>query len=131
MALNSAQSIFNLIRVYASQEYKDAVPALTEKSPIGDVGTPILTQPAVFKEFSVLLGAFIRDYVDERIWSNPLIDLFTNTAQPLGEWSREIAGNPVEPQKYDATHPERVLQYAMSDDKVLYYVRCPLISALV
>lgn len=123
MALNSAQSIFNLIRVYASQQYKDTVPALTDKSPIGDVATPILTQPLVFKEFSILLGAFIKDYVNEQIWNNPLIELFTNTVRPLGEFSREIAGNPVEPRKYDPTHPERVLQYAMSDDKVLYYVR--------
>lgn len=123
MALNTAQSIFNLIRTYGSDVYKDAVPALTDKSPIGDVATPILTQPDVYKEFSILLGAFIKAYVDDRIWENPLISLFTNTNQPLGEWSAEIANNPVAPRKYDASHPEYVLQYAMNDDKVLYYVR--------
>ena len=131
MALNTAQSIFNLIRTYGSDVYKDAVPALTDKSPIGDVATPILTQPDVFKEFSVLLGAFIKAYVDDRIWENPLIELFTNTNQPLGEWSVEIGANPVAPRKYDASHPEYVLQYAMTSDKVLYYVRCLLTGALV
>lgn len=123
MALNTAQSIFNLIRTYGSDVYKDAVPALTDKSPIGDVATPILTQPDVYKEFSILLGAFIKAYVDDRIWENPLIELFTNTNQPLGEWSAEIGTNPVAPRKYDATHPEYVLQYAMTEDKVQYYVR--------
>ena len=123
MALNTAQSIFNLIRTYGSEVYKDAVPALTDKSPIGDVATPILTQPDVYKEFSILLGAFIKAYVDDRIWENPLIELFTNTNQPLGEWSAEIGTNPVAPRKYDASHPEYVLQYAMTDDKVQYYVR--------
>ena len=123
MALNTAQSIFNLIRTYGSDVYKDSVPALTDKSPIGDVATPILTQPDVYKEFSILLGAFIKAYVDDRIWENPLIELFTNTNQPLGEWSAEIGTNPVAPRKYDASHPEYVLQYAMTDDKVQYYVR--------
>lgn len=123
MALNTAQSIFNLIRTYGSDVYKDSVPALTDKSPIGDVATPILTQPDVYKEFSILLGAFIKAYVDDRIWENPLIELFTNTNQPLGEWSAEIGTNPVAPRKYDATHPEYVLQYAMTEDKVQYYVR--------
>lgn len=123
MALNNAQAIFNVIRTYGSDVYKDAVPKLSDKSPIGDVATPILTQPIVYKEFSTLLGAFIKAYVDDRIWENPLIELFTNTNQPYGEWSMEVGNNPVVPRKYDATHPEYVLQYAMNSDKVIYYVR--------
>ena len=123
MALNSAQSIFNLIRVRASKEYQDAVPALTDKSPIGDVATPILTNPLIFKEFSILLGAFLEYAVDKRVWNNPLAELIRSNGRPLGEYSAEIANNPVQPRLYDPANPEKVLEYAMLDDKVAYYVR--------
>lgn len=123
MALNSAQSIFNLIRVRASKEYQDFVPALTEKSPIGDVATPILTNPLIFKEFSILLGALLEIEVDKRVWQNPLAELIRSNGRPLGEYSAEITNNPVTPRQYDPLNPEKVLEYAMLDDKVAYYVR--------
>ena len=123
MALNSAQSIFNLIRVRASKEYQDAVPALSDKSPIGDVATPILTQPLIFKEFSILLGAFLEFEVNKRVWNNPLAELIRSNGRPLGEYSAEIANNPVTPRPYEPTQPEKLLEYKMLDDKVAYYVR--------
>lgn len=123
MALNSAQSIFNLIRIRASKEYQDAVPALSDKSPIGDVATPILTQPLVFKEFSILLGAFLEVEVNKRVWNNPLAELIRSNGRPLGEYSAEIANNPVTPRPYEPNAPEKVLEYKMLDDKVAYYVR--------
>lgn len=123
MALNSAQSIFNLIRVRASKEYQDFVPALTEKSPIGDVATPILTNPLIFKEFSILLGALLEIEVDKRVWQNPLAELIRSNGRPLGEYSAEVTNNPVTPRQYDPLNPEKVLEYAMLDDKVAYYVR--------
>lgn len=123
MALNSAQSIFNLIRIRASKEYQDIVPALSDKSPIGDVATPILTNPLVFKEFSILLGALLEVEVDKRTWDNPLADLIRSNGRPLGEYSAEVANNPVTPRPYDPLNPEKVLEYAMLDDKVAYYVR--------
>ena len=123
MALNSAQSIFNLIRVRASKEYQDFVPALTDKSPIGDVATPILTNPLIFKEFSILLGAFLEVEVDKRVWQNPLAELIKSNGRPLGEYSAEVTNNPVTPRQYDPLNPEKVLEYAMLDDKVAYYVR--------
>ena len=123
MALNSAQSIFNLIRIKASKEYQDEVPALSEKSPIGDVATPILTQPMIFKEFSILLGAFLEYEVNKRVWNNPLAELIRSNGRPLGEYSAEIANNPVTPRPYNPNEPEKVLEYAMLDDKVAYYVR--------
>lgn len=123
MALNSAQSIFNLIRVRASKEYQDFVPALTEKSPIGDVATPILTNPLIFKEFSILLGALLEVEVDKRVWQNPLAELIKSNGRPLGEYSAEVTNNPVTPRQYDPLNPEKVLEYAMLDDKVAYYVR--------
>ena len=123
MALNSAQSIFNLIRIRASKEYQDAVPALTDKSPIGDVATPILTNPLIFKEFSILLGAFLEYEVNQRVWNNPLAELIRSNARPLGEYSAEIANNPVPPRPYEPNAPEKVLEYAMLDDKVAFYVR--------
>lgn len=123
MALNSAQSIFNLIRIRASKEYQDIVPALTDKSPIGDVSTPILTNPLVFKEFSILLGALLEVEVDKRNWDNPLAELIRSNGRPLGEYSAEVANNPVTPRPYDPLNPEKVLEYAMLDDKVAYYVR--------
>lgn len=123
MALNSAQSIFNLIRVRASKEYQDFVPALTEKSPIGDVATPILTNPLIFKEFSILLGALLEVEVDKRVWNNPLAELIRSNGRPLGEYSAEVSNNPVTPRPYDPLNPEKVLEYAMLDDKVAYYVR--------
>lgn len=123
MALNSAQSIFNLIRVRASKEYQDSVPALTDKSPIGDVATPILTNPLIFKEFSILLGALLEVEVDKRVWQNPLAELIKSNGRPLGEYSAEITNNPVTPRQYDPLNPEKVLEYAMLDDKVAYYVR--------
>ena len=121
--LNSAQSIFNLIRIRASKEYQDIVPALTDKSPIGDVATPILSQPLIFKEFSILLGAFLEYEVNKRVWNNPLADLIRSNGRPLGEYSAEIANNPVTPRQYDPSQPEKVLEYAMLDDKVAYYTR--------
>ena len=123
MALNSAQSIFNLIRVRASKEYQDFVPALTDKSPIGDVATPILTNPLIFKEFSILLGALLEVEVDKRVWQNPLAELIKSNGRPLGEYSAEVTNNPVTPRQYDPLNPEKVLEYAMLDDKVAYYVR--------
>lgn len=123
MALNSAQSIFNLIRVRASKEYQDFVPALTDKSPIGDVATPILTNPLIFKEFSILLGALLEVEVDKRVWTNPLAELIKSNGRPLGEYSAEVINNPVTPRQYDPLNPEKVLEYAMLDDKVAYYVR--------
>lgn len=123
MALNSAQSIFNLIRIRASKEYQDIVPALSDKSPIGDVATPILTNPLVFKEFSILLGALLEVEVDKRTWDNPLAELIRSNGRPLGEYSAEVANNPVTPRPYDPLNPEKVLEYAMLDDKVAYYVR--------
>lgn len=123
MALNNAQNIFNLIRIKASKEYQDVVPALTEKSPIGDVGTPILTNPMIFKEFSILLGAFIQYRVFKDAWSNPLAELVMEGGSPLGEYSGDIANNPVLPRDYDPTHPERLLDYAMTEDKVVFYAR--------
>lgn len=121
--LNSAQSIFNLIRIRASKEYQDIVPALTDKSPIGDVATPILTNPLVFKEFSILLGAILEVEVNKRVWNNPLAELIRSNGRPLGEYSAEVANNPVSPRQYDPLNPEKVLEYAMLDDKVAYYVR--------
>ena len=123
MALNSAQSIFNLIRIRASKEYQDIVPALSDKSPIGDVATPILTNPLVFKEFSILLGALLEVEVDKRVWNNPLAELIRSNGRPLGEYSAEVTNNPVTPRPYDPLNPEKVLDYAMLDDKVAYYVR--------
>lgn len=123
MALNSAQAIFNLIRIRASEMYQDTVPALSDKSPIGDVATPILTQPVVLKEFTELLGAFIKMKVDERAWSNPLAELIKSAGAPLGEYSAEVATNPVAPKAYDALHPEKILEYAMAQDFVYYYAR--------
>lgn len=123
MALNSAQSIFNLIRIRASKEYQDIVPALTDKSPIGDVSTPILTNPLIFKEFSILLGAFLEYEVDKRVWNNPLADLIRSNGRPLGEYSGEIANNPVTPRQYNANEPEKLLEYAMLSDKAAFYAR--------
>lgn len=123
MALNSAQSIFNLIRIRATKEYQDIVPALSDKSPIGDVATPILTNPLVFKEFSILLGALLEVEVDKRVWNNPLAELIRSNGRPLGEYSAEVSNNPVTPRPYDPLNPEKVLEYAMLDDKVAYYVR--------
>lgn len=107
MALNSAQSIFNLIRVRASKEYQDFVPALTDKSPIGDVATPILTNPLIFKEFSILLGALLEVEVDKRVWQNPLAELIKSNGRPLGEYSAEVTNNPVTPRQYDPLNPEK------------------------
>lgn len=121
--LNSAQSIFNLIRIRASKEYQDFVPALTEKSPIGDVATPILSNPLIFKEFSILLGAFLEYEVDKRVWNNPLAELIRSNGRPLGEYTAEISNNPVTPRPYNANEPEKVLEYAMLDDKVAFYAR--------
>lgn len=123
MALNSAQSIFNLIRIRASKEYQDTVPALSDKSPIGDVATPILTNPLIFKEFSILLGAFLEYEVNKRVWDNPLAELIRSNGRPLGEYTGEIANNPVTPRPYNPNEPEKVLEYAMLDDKVAFYVR--------
>ena len=44
MALTSTQrvqKIFELIRIKGGKQYQDYVPALTEKSPISDVGTVV------------------------------------------------------------------------------------------
>ena len=123
--MNSMQNLFNLIRVYASKEYKDTVPALKDKSPIGDVMTPILSDLAIYKEFTVLLGAWIRDEVYKDVWSHPIIqDIVKNgNGRPVGNYTREIANNPVHPTDYDPAHPERVLEQKFTNDLVNFYVR--------
>lgn len=123
--MNSMQNLFNLIRVYASKEYKDTVPALKDKSPIGDVMTPILSDLAIYKEFTVLLGAWIRDEVYKDVWSHPIIQDIVKygNGRPTGNYVREIANNPVHPTDYDPAHPERVLEQKFTNDLVNFYVR--------
>lgn len=123
MALNSAQSIFNLIRINGSDMYKNTVPALSESSPIGDVSTPILTQPVIFKEFTLLLGALLKVEALSRAWANPLSELIRKGGSPLGEFTAEVGTDFVNPKPYDATKPELLLVNAMTEDKVAYYVR--------
>ena len=117
------QKIFELIRIKGGKEYQDYVPALTEKSPISDVGTVVLNNPLVFKQFTSLLGAFIEYRVWRNAWSNPLAQMVQKNGQPFGEYSGDIANNPVVPRQYDPTHPERVLDYAITTDYVAYYSR--------
>ena len=69
--MNNAQKIFNLIRLRGSKEYKEQVPALADKEPMGNVTGVILSQPMVFKEFTNLLGAFIEMKVLSRAWQHP------------------------------------------------------------
>ena len=123
--MNSMQNLFNLIRVYASKEYKDTVPALKDKSPIGDVMTPILSDLAIYKEFTVLLGAWIRDEVYKDVWSHPIIQdiIKYGNGRPTGNYVREIANNPVHPTDYDPAHPEKVLEQKFTNDLVNFYVR--------
>lgn len=126
MALTSTQrvqKIFELIRIKGGKQYQDYVPALTEKSPISDVGTVVLNNPMVFKQFTSLLGAFIEYRVWKNAWSNPLAMMVQKNGQPFGEYSGDIANNPVVPRQYDPTHPERVLDYAITTDYVAYYSR--------
>lgn len=118
-----AQAIFELIRIKGSDLYKNLVPSLADSDPISKVGTPILQNPNVFKEFSDLLGVLMETRVWRDSWQNPLGDMVRSGGSPLGEYSRDIANNPIMPRKYDPTHPERVLQYAINEDKVAYYVR--------
>ena len=121
--LNRAQKVFNLIRVWGSKEYQDIVPKLTDKSPIGDVRSPILEQPVVFKEFTTLLGRLLKIECDARVWNNSFLDLFIQKGTPFGEITGDVANNPVEPRSYDPTHPENLLKNAFTDDFVAYYVR--------
>lgn len=123
--MNSMQNLFNLIRVYASKKYKDTVPALKDKSPIGDVMTPILSDLAIYKEFTVLLGAWIRDEVYKDVWNHPIIQDIVKygNGRPTGNYVREIANNPVHPTDYDPAHPERVLEQKFTNDLVNFYVR--------
>lgn len=126
MSLNSTQrvqKVFELIRIKGGKEYQDYVPALSDKSPISDVGTPVLTNPLVFKQFTSLLGAFIEYRVWKDAWSNPLSQMIMKNGQPFGEFSGDVANNPVVPRQYDPTHPERVLDYAVTQDYVAFYAR--------
>lgn len=123
MALNRAQNVFNLIRIWANKEYQDIVPKLTDKSPIGDVRKPILEQPVVFKEFTTLLGRLLKIECDARAWNNSFLELFIQKGTPFGEITGEVANNPVAPRDYDPTHPENLLANAFTLDFVAYYVR--------
>lgn len=122
MALNRAQVALNLIRTMGSDAYKNSVPALTESTPISTVWNVFTSQPLVYKEFTQLFGAFMELEVEKNAWDNPLGELIVS-GSPLGEFSAVVASNPAQPRPYDPAHPERVLQYAMSDDKVVYYAR--------
>lgn len=122
MALNRAQVALNLIRTMGSDAYKNSVPALTEETPISTVWGVFTSQPLVYKEFTQLFGAFMELEVMKNRWDNPLGELIVS-GSPLGEFSAVVGSNPATPRPYDPAHPERVLQYAMSDDKVVYYTR--------
>ena len=123
MALNSAQAIFNVIRIKGSERYQDAVPKLSDKSPIGDVRTPIFDNPLIFKEFTSLLGAFINVEVIKQSWTNKLAELIKGNNAPLGEFSAVVGSELPPPRPYDPMHPERVLELANVQDFVSYYVR--------
>ena len=122
MALNRAQTALNLIRTMGSKAYKNEVPALTSESPIESVWNVFTSQPLVYKEFTQLFGAFLELQVMRDSWANVLNELIIS-GSPLGEFSAVVGSNPATPHKYDPKHPERVLQYAHSNDKVAYYVR--------
>lgn len=118
-----SQAIFELIRINADDVYRNYVPSLEDSDPIAKVGTPILENPNIFKQFSQLLGVLMETRVWRDSWQNPLSDMVRSGGSPLGEYSRDVANNPIVPRKYDPTHPERVLAYAMTEDKVAYYAR--------
>ena len=123
--MNTMQSLFNLIRINASQTYKDTVPALKDKSPIGDAMTPILSDLAIYKEFTSLLGAWMKDEVFQEAWNHPVIqDIVKNgNGMPTGNYTREIVNNPINPVKYDPAHPEKVLEQKFTNDLVNFYIR--------
>lgn len=123
--MNTMQSLFNLIRIKGSDKYKNAVPPLADMSPIGDVMTPILNDLAIYKEFTSLLGAWIKDEIFRESWTHPVIaDIVKNgNGLPTGNYTRQIANNPVNPTKYDPAHPEHVLEQKFTKDLVNFYVR--------
>lgn len=123
MALTKSQKVFNLIRIKASNEYKNVVPSIDESTPIGNISTPVLEQPLVLKEFTTLLGAVLYEIALRGVWSNPLAKHFLSDGSPLGEVTGDVAFGMVEPRKYDPLHPERLLFNAHTDDYVSYYVR--------
>lgn len=122
MALNRAQIALNLMRTMGSKVYKDTVPALTESTPIETIWNVFTSQPLVYKEFTQLFGAFLELEVQKDTWNNVLNELIIS-GTPLGEFSAVVGSNPAQPHKYDASQPQKFIEYAMSDDKVVYYAR--------
>ena len=122
---NPMISWFNLLRVNGDDIYKDAVPPLTDKSPIGDVMNPILSDMVIFKKFTALMGAWMKDEVFAEAWNHPVIqDIVKNgNGMPTGVYTRQIANNPVNPQKYNPAHPEKVLEQRFTKDFINFYIR--------
>lgn len=122
---NPMISWFNLLRVNGDDVYKDAVPPLADKSPIGDVMNPILSDMVIFKKFTALMGAWMKDEVFAEAWNHPVIqDIVKNgNGMPTGNYTRQIANNPVNPQKYNPAHPEKVLEQRFTKDFINFYIR--------
>lgn len=122
---NPMISWFNLLRVNGDDIYKDAVPPLADKSPIGDVMNPILSDMVIFKKFTALMGAWMKDEVFAEAWNHPVIqDIVKNgNSMPTGNYTRQIANNPVNPQKYNPAHPEKVLEQRFTKDFINFYIR--------
>lgn len=124
--LNPTQALFEWIRVKGQDVFGDTVPKITSKTPISSVWTPILEQPDImFPEFTRLLGAWMRDDINNKEWSHPLInDIIENgNNNPIGSYVRGIGANPQSPMEFDPLHPERVLDYKLTNDFVVYYCR--------
>lgn len=124
--LNPTQALFEWIRVKGQDVFGDTVPPVTAKTPISSVWTPILEQPDVmYPEFTRLLGAWMFDDINNKEWTHPLLnDIIKNgNNNPLGAYVRGIGANPQSPMEFDPLHPERVLDYKLTTDFVVYYCR--------
>lgn len=103
---SSSKDIINAIRNSASTNYRDYVPVLEDADDVKEIGTVIMSYPALQNEFiEALINRIGRVIVTSKMYTNPL-SVFMRGEMALGETIEEVFVNIAKPYEYDPEKAE-------------------------
>lgn len=121
---NSSVDVLNVIRNYASQNYKDYVPIATpDAEVIRSIGAVIMDNPALRNEFlTMLMNRIGRVLITSRLYDNPLRILKQGRLE-YGETVEEIFVNLAKAQQFDPEVAEtNIFTREIPDVKAAFHI---------
>lgn len=107
-------------RANASEQYRNAVPELTEDSSIASFASPILEYTPIYNEFCTqLVQRIVYTQLETKLFKNRLVAL-EGDEMPLGYLGQEIFINPAISRDYDIDDFAGLLKKYEADIKVQY-----------